>query len=372
MIAPTKRRRFHLGSISVALLAACAPLGPGRIPTERFNYNEAISRSTKEQTLLNLLRLRHLDVPEILYVGSVVSQYSFEGGIGLLGIRGFQGGTDSISGNANLNYAERPTITYSPVSGPEFASRLLTPLPLELLFSLQHAGWPVDLLLLISLQRINDVENMSFAPVPPSADLDRNRLFQRNVEKLRAFESVLRDLLELADRGALELQRDEKDDALYWVFREKVSPDVQALAKRLKSALGLDPLRQKFRITQRLTGRKPDEITIQPRSLLAIMYFLARGIEIPTEHQKDGRVVAMDDPAEFHSYHMPVPLRVRVQAERPGDAFIAVPYQGHWFYIDSSDLESKRAFGVMRYLFLLQAPPPERTATPLLTLPTGR
>lgn len=129
----TSRSRLLLGLISLMFLTHCS-LGPARTSADRFNYNESISQSTKEQTLLNLLRLRYLDVPEILYVGSVVSQYSFEGGIGLGGTRGFQVGTDSITGNANLNYAERPTITYSPVSGTEFARRLLEPLPIEIDF----------------------------------------------------------------------------------------------------------------------------------------------------------------------------------------------------------------------------------------------
>lgn len=367
----TSHARILLGLISLMFLTNCS-IGPTRIPADRFDYNEAISKSTKEQTLLNLLRLRYLDVPEVLYVGGVVSQYNFENGIGIGGTRGFQAGTDSITGTANLNYAERPTITYSPVSGTEFVSRLLAPLPIELLFSLQHAGWPVDLLLLISLQRINGLENMSFGPLPPLGGVELAEQLQRDMDKLRTFQAMLRNLLELVDRGALEFQRDEKEGALYWVFEERVPADVQAAVKRLKSTLGLDPRRHKFRITQRLTERKPNEITIQPRSVLAIMYFLARGVEIPVPDIQKGRVIPMASSTEPGIERLPVPLRVRSQVERPRDAFVAVPYQGYWFYIDSADLESKRVFAVMRYLFLLQAPAPERGAAPLLTLPAGR
>ena len=54
----------------------------------------------------------------------------------------------------------------------------------------------------------------------------------------------------------------------------------------------------------------------------------------------------------------------------PEDAFVAVRYQGHWFYIAHSDIESKRAFGVLSSLFRVQAPTATSTA-PILTLPAG-
>jgi len=349
-------------------LAACS-LGPGRIPVDRFDYDEAISESTKRQTLINLLRLRYLDVPAVLYVGSVVSQYSFSAGIGMAGTHGFGVATDSITGNANLNYTDQPTITYSPVSGEEFARRLLAPLPIELLFSLQQAGLPADLLLLVSLQRINAVENMSFGPLPLLDDVSRMQQLQRDLERYERFQTVVQDVLEVVDRGALELQRDERNGVLYWVFQQRVPPDVQLLVAKLKSELGLDPQVHRFRVIQR-RERSPDEITIQPRSVLGVMYFLARGVEIPARHLKQGWVTPMTPAAE--GGRLPVPLRVRSQRQQPDDAFIAVRYRGYWFYIDSADLESKRAFGVMRYLFMLQTPPPERGGVPLLTLPAGR
>jgi hypothetical protein len=42
---------------------------------DSFNYNEAISRSSSEQILINLVRLRYREVPVFLAVGSVLTQY---------------------------------------------------------------------------------------------------------------------------------------------------------------------------------------------------------------------------------------------------------------------------------------------------------
>ena len=52
-------------------------------------------------------------------------------------------------------------------------------------------------------------------------------------------------------------------------------------------------------------------------------------------------------------------------------AFVAIRYDDHWFYIRHSDIPSKRAFGLITYLFRLQASSANLSA-PLLTLPAGR
>ena len=50
--------------------------------------------------------------------------------------------------------------------------------------------------------------------------------------------------------------------------------------------------------------------------------------------------------------------------------FVAIQYRGHWFYVDESDLQSKRMFTLLMFLFELQAPA-GGGAAPLITLPTG-
>jgi hypothetical protein len=50
--------------------------------------------------------------------------------------------------------------------------------------------------------------------------------------------------------------------------------------------------------------------------------------------------------------------------------FAAVRHQGYWYYIDHSDITSKRALSLIIILFRLTAPTPAGAA-PILTLPTG-
>jgi len=341
------------------LLPACTRFGPKRVPGDRFNYNEAISRSQKEQMLLNLVRLRYRDIPEFLAVSSVLTQYTYTGSVGTQGaaVLGEQmGAASNVGGSANIGYTERPTITYTPLSGSEFSRRMLSPIATEMIFGASQAGWATDLMMLIGLQRMNRVENSSFAAIPSPDDLDRLRRFRRLLEVAKKLE----------DRGAVEMYRDtaETPAMRYLVIEKDLDEDAQALVDEFKSMLDLDSSLNIFKLTGRLTQRGSDEITVHPRSLMGVMSFLSRGVDVPEEHRDQGWVVDMG------SWEDLVAFRVRSSKEKPDSVFVAVRYHNHWFYIDLTDHESKRAFGLLIYIFELQAPATS-AAAPILALPTG-
>ena len=356
-------------------VGACSAFGPGRVPADRFDYNAAIAQSSEEQMLINLVRMRYLNLPEFLEVSSVLTQYTYEGGVGVFGQRGFGSEADIIGGNTNLGYAERPTITYAPLSGRDFAKRMLSPISVEFLFSVGLAGWPMDLLSLIALQRINDVENMSIGAVPAPGDRGTPSQFDRDIENYRSFQSVLDLQWRLVDLEALEAHRSEESGKIILVLDPTKGPQAAALIAEYKQMLSLDPDRNRFRITDRDTARKPDEITMKTRSLLAIMSFLGRGVEVPREHVDQGWVIPIRLSSGGQPERLPIPLYVKSRpitpdSGRPPDAFVAVRYEGHWFYISQSDVQSKRTFGIVRYIYNIQAPAAEKAA-PLISLPTG-
>jgi len=333
--------------------SGCTSQGPRKIPIDRFDYNSAISASANEQMLLNLVRLRHSEVPTFLAVNSVLTQYVWAVDAGVAGAGGesLSFPAWSIGGSATGRYIERPTVTYSPLSGQEFAAQLISPVRPDVVFSLVSSGWPPDQLLLMTLQRINDIENIGFAP----ADGSRSR----SPEFVRVVEMIV----DLAKRNAIELVRmnSREHDESYLDFSETVDPQTQGVIQELKGILGLDRSRSRFRVTRKIVGRAPDEVTLRMHSLLELMGLLSEGVEDPQ---------AQDRSTSASSIGALTPMRVRSQVERPVDAFVSVRFDENWYFVPRSDRESKRSFGMLNYLYQMQASQ-NQGAGPLLTVPVS-
>ena len=213
----------------------------------------------------------------------------------------------------------------------------------------------------MTLERINRVESVPFDPEASEA----------NVAQLRAFLDMVQMLIELGKRRAIEMQTDETPPPTrYLVFEETADAATQGLIDELKGVLDLDPEHSEFRVIRQVTRRQPDEITIRVRSLLTLMGFLARGVELPAEHVEQQRATKIVYPADEKLRSLSVPLQVRSAEDEPDGAFVAVRYGEYWFYILHSDQASKEAFGLLTYLYQLQAPQAP-VAGPLLTLPVS-
>ena len=347
-------------------MSACKRFGHKLVPLDSFNYNEAIARSSNEQMLLNLVRLRYREVPVFLSVGSVITQYFYLGDISAGASFGKpnQGAAhEFIDAKARMLYAERPTITYSPLVGQEFSQQLLTPIPNDLLFSLVQSGWPPEQLLMMGLERLNHLGNLPFSSNPSTASL----------EGIRKFNHVVKLIIELSRRRSIEMQSGNADtpNARFLVFKQVNDNDTGNLIEELKSILGLDPDQSTFRVTERLLGRRPDEITMRVRSLIAMMGFLSAGVEIPAVHDDEERAEKITLPADAEYQSLLFPLKVHSSVERPTVAFVAVRHHSHWYYIKHSDHLSKQDFGLLTYLFQMQAPQAQ-TLGPMITVPTSQ
>jgi hypothetical protein len=356
------------------LISGCAAQGARRVPADRFDYNAAIAQSTREQMLLNIVRSRYLEVPIFLTVSSVLTQYEYDRSLGLTGILRFGGGTswDTGIGDTNLRFSERPTITYLPVEGQEFAAHLLSDIPAEIIFAAAQAGWPVDVFMRIAIQRLGALENMSFGEIPASGDSDSKTQVESDFNKLKRFERLIDLIFILSDSEVIEVQlvEEEGKSERYLIIAEEVAEDLRPLLGELRQLIGLGN-RNRFRITDRVTNLKDDEISIQTRSVMAMMEFMARGVEVPLEHLEDGWVIDYGlQTSEGEVAKALIPFKMRSSKNRPQKAFAAVRFRDYWYYIDHADITSKRALSLIIVLFRLQAPTPSGAA-PILTLPTG-
>jgi len=61
-------------------------------------------------------------------------------------------------------------------------------------------------------------------------------------------------------------------------------------------------------------------------------------------------------------------LRVHSDSSKPKDAYVAVPYEGEWFWIANDDWRSKRTFTSILFLFTLADSSGEQKL-PTLTIP---
>ncbi len=101
-----QKRLLWIGAL--ALLTGCTHVGPRRIPVDRFDNSTAVADSWKQQTLLNIVKLRYMDLPVFVDVASIVSGYSLQTGVTVLQLR--QPG--SVHRNVEARLGPDPSIGY--------------------------------------------------------------------------------------------------------------------------------------------------------------------------------------------------------------------------------------------------------------------
>ena len=356
------------------LVSGCATgLGPKALRSERPDYNQQILRSADAEMLLNLVRLRYNDTPLFLELGTVVASYGYDGSFNAGGsIPGSGNNTAATLGTA-LAYGEHPTLTYTPLAGEEFAERMLTPIPLDSIMLFEQSGWRADRLLLVAVQRVNDVLNAPTASGPTPEHEPYYVAFADFAERMERLRSA--GLMGLN----WEMKEHETDppgrNPRFWLHapadpNSPLAADVAAVRKSLDLASGKDD----FYLTAFPFKRTPGEVGMRCRSLIGVLYFLSKAVEPPAEHVKAGLVtVTVDDDGQPFKWSKVTGkvLTIHSQADRSQKAYVAVQHRGWWFYIADDDQSSKATFSLLNILYSLQQAT-GKGKSPVLTLPVGR
>jgi hypothetical protein len=143
------------------VLANCASIGRNSVRRDRVDYIGAVADSWKYQTLLNIVRLRYGDAPVFVDVSSLISSYTFQLQFMINGEAITDTTGSFINPGAATQYTDKPTITYTPLTGDKFAKSLLRPIPPPSIFSLLQAGFPADFVLRTTVRAINGIYNRS-------------------------------------------------------------------------------------------------------------------------------------------------------------------------------------------------------------------
>jgi hypothetical protein len=340
------RLRFALLLPVAVLLPACATIGAGSVNRDRLAYAEALTSSWKEQTLLNIVKLRYADAPVFLEVSSVISSYQLQSQLSLLGTVSSNltpNVSDTLGRGVTLGatgiYIDRPTITYTPLQGDRFTRELLRPIPPAALFQLVQAGYPIDLTFQLALHAINGIYNRSSRPMfTRAADPE----FYQVLDALRR--------MQLSEAFDFRLEKQAPGEVSLITFHHEVPPAAERDQQFVRRALGLNPSAQDLTLTLGALPRSDRELALFTRSMLEILLELAGRVEVPAASVREGSTYPTPPSPPGGGVRDQPLVKIHSGAEPPANAFAAVRYNGHWFWIDNGDFRSK---GIFTFLLLL-------------------
>lgn len=343
----------------LAFAGGCTGFGPQAIRTQQVDYAQALADAAKQQTLLNIVKLRYGDAPSFLSVSQVVAGYSIQGNISV-GTDVFrQSGwslSDDIELGAGSTFSNNPTVTYSPVTGADFARLFLAPLPPADLFGLLLAGARPELVLGLGLRSIGRYANMQDGSWAGAGE--------------PGFEEVFRLLIYLARHRLIQLKLEGEGAARRsrLILLDASGTPFASEMQQLRWRLGLPAELSSFELVYTLGDPAPGQIPIRTRSLVEVMGQLAAIMEVPQADIATGR--AEPTPLQALEFAALPRLQIRHGLLEPQRGFVSVYHEGHWFWIDERDLASKRVFSFVLLLqSLAQSSRPGQP--PILTIPTG-
>ena len=351
-------KRFLLFLAVGAVLTGCTHVGPKTIAVDRFDYSTSIADSWKQQTLLNIVKMRYMDLPVFVDVASVVAGYSLETGVNVGSTHttgALYGTTASIGGRAN--FTDRPTITYVPLTGEKFLRGLITPIDPKHIFFMLQAGYPADFILGLTVESLNGARNRSTAG---------GTVREADPEFVRALE-LLREV-QAAGAFGMRVEEDKAKDSTAVLFfrRDDVPADIVEKTAEIRRLLKLPADQQRYVLTYSPVRGAENELAVNSRSMLQIMVAFASYLDVPEADLRDHRALPTFESAVPESRQDVV--RIHNGSERPADAFSAVHYRGHWFWIDDRDWQTKRALTAVMFFFTL-AETGSNDRLPLITIP---
>jgi hypothetical protein len=339
----------------------CQHIGPSTIVEDRVAYDDAVATSWKEQTLLNIVKLRYFDTPFFVDVAQIVSGYSL--GEQVTPTVGF---TQSFFPRASVGdrlmgslavqeaFIDRPTVSYAPQTRPDFIRNLSIPLPPTAVLYMMQAGYPIDLVFDLTLDAINGIQGRTASgpQVRPASP-----------EYLRVTEILRKAQLAGHVGMRIEVGKDKKEALVLFFQDPDIDPELAAELAEARKLLRIDPTQRDFHVVFGATRGGPGEVTLATRSVYRVLILLATSVHVPEMHLAEGRAPALGGDVQEERPR----FTVWSGCEKPKDCFTATHYRGHWFWIDDRDVESKRTMAYLMVLLAL-ADTGAREPVPFLTI----
>jgi hypothetical protein len=347
--------------VAAVFLGGCTTVGPPSVRSGRLAYNAAINETNNQQMLMVVVQNRYQESGSLLAVASINANVRITTRAGVeLGI----GDDVNYAGNlvpfsAGVIYEDNPTISYTPVAGAKYARQLLAPVSLSLLAKLTGALADPGYVYRALVSGVNDIRNPDFEVSPDSSDPRFDR-----------FVTIITKLTQ-ADR--LSWIKSGTQTGELSIVIDRHHPDYTSEVLELLDLLGLpapsDPsARVILPVEHALDERESGGLGITTRSVGDLVEILSAAVDAPEEDIQKG--VAMSYPP---SGLVGRDLRVRRSQSRPKHASVAVEYRDSWFYIDETDLATKRFFRLLGALWSVSiAESAAGGPAPVLTVPVSR
>jgi hypothetical protein len=291
-------------------------------------------------------------------VQQMVAGYTLQGTVqaGVQGALGPVGSSDFGTGQGSVQYTDRPTFTFAPLTGQRFVEAYLRPLPPADIMPLIQGGVPVDLLFRLIAQAVGPLQNTH-----PLGGPDRSGSPQ--------FTQMLEDLRVLQERGVLRarVQRDKEKSRLFLYLETRLAPDTEAVAARVCHLLEIE-CRSELEVVygDHLQQLSRNKFPVLTRSLLGVLAAVAAEIQVPEEDVRDGETIATMRPT---GNRRPI-IVIHTGPTKPTTSYVAAQVDSKWFWLERTDFSSKVAFTILEILKSV-AESPSSIAPPALTIPAG-
>jgi hypothetical protein len=140
--------------------------------------------------------------------------------------------------------------------------------------------------------------------------------------------------------------------------------------KAIHRFLQIDPEANEFSLVYGSVPENNRQIAMLTRSMLEILVDLSSTIEIPEIHVQENRAPETAIFSDERERGIRPMIQITCSKDKPDDAFVAVPYRRHWFWIDDRDYLSKRIFTFLLISFSLTETDSEK-AGPIVTIPAN-
>src|SRR5215469_13334030 len=311
-------------------------IGPQSIPLDRVDYSGSFSDSWKQETLLNIVKVRYLDPPVFVDVGSVVASYNLSQNASA-GLNVIPNGAPNGNVSGSVGISTSPTITYTPLTGSDYFKGLITPLSPEVLFGAMQNGLPADSVLFTSFVSINGLRNQRASlegMTPADPGFHRVRQLMREIQVSGAVRLYVKRVVKNKDKDKDDDKGESTQETRVITLRTKgIPPEITADINELRQLLHLNPNATDFELTSAPLPSSDTEIAVQTRSIIELIKNMAVQVEVPPEDVSQHKAV----PGFETGHQVPgvIPLiHIRSSKQKPSDAFVAVHYRDTWFRID--------------------------------------